>query len=858
MRLRPLLLAALALLLSVAVAVGAQQTGEITQMEHELDAPIEDIQWADLQNVFILTRAGTLYHSNNGGHTLHNQMEQLPEGIHFVTGMYISPRDPHKVFFTGKQKANFHTLDMGRSYHACPQIEIMDVRLHPAMQEWILASTMAPGCQQKQEGPVSGEECYKILWVSKDFGLTWTAILNYVVQFDWAHVIGDLNAASRVTDPLIYVTAHESQQGNQRFGVWDRNIHFYGSNDFFKTQQKLVAHGNRFLFGDHSYLFVAAVDPQDETQVSLKISRDNVTHLQFHTAMLPGNIHLTEHSYTILDTSEGSVFLHVNHLPFQANAYAGHVYTSDWTGLQYSLSLPYNHRNLEGKCDFEKVEGLEGIYLSNFIDEEMMEDEEQAEQLGAEGRHGAGRRVVRRTKHVDKRERLRTKTVITFDKGAEWSYLVPPSHDSLGLPIQCAGECHLHLHGVTDAFGPFYSTASALGLIMGTGVVGAYLQQHPDQVNTFFSRDAGLTWFEVAKGSHIYEYGNHGALIAMAPDNHHTDSLLYSYDEGTTWVSHRIAHAPFQVENIIIEPAANARQFVVYGHRDDVGVLIHVDLEPVHERDCVGHENPDDPASDYEKWTPADRRLNGKCLLGRTVTYVRRKRAARCDVPEAFQRPIDAQNCACTAADFECDYGYERQKIDFDNSPTFEQGPCVPMAHTPHHANPLDPPPCTTSQTYRVTKGYRRVPGDSCIGGAEWDAAEAPCPWTKGNHVGKIVLVLLILVIVSYLLVTLASKLRPDHPVARFLSGLRSHVSAARYSVLGAKGGADVPHSMVDDGDAFYLSEDEFGPSAHLIDNEAGEARPRFSPSASSGGSGIKPLPAAKGKAHVPTIAPPS
>lgn len=36
-------------------------------------------QWADVQNVFVLTRAGTLYHSNNGGHTLQSQMENMSE-----------------------------------------------------------------------------------------------------------------------------------------------------------------------------------------------------------------------------------------------------------------------------------------------------------------------------------------------------------------------------------------------------------------------------------------------------------------------------------------------------------------------------------------------------------------------------------------------------------------------------------------------------------------------------------------------------------------------------------------------------------------------------------------------------------
>lgn len=50
-----------------------------------------------------------------------------------------------------------------------------------------------------------------------------------------------------------------SQEGNQKFGMWDKNIHFYQSFDYFKTSTVLVPHGNRFLFGDHSYLFVAAV-----------------------------------------------------------------------------------------------------------------------------------------------------------------------------------------------------------------------------------------------------------------------------------------------------------------------------------------------------------------------------------------------------------------------------------------------------------------------------------------------------------------------------------------------------------------------------------------------------------------------
>ena len=46
-------------------------------------------------------------------------------------------------------------------------------------------------------------------------------------------------------------------------------------------------------------------------------------------------------------------------------------------------------------------------------------------------------------------------------------------------------------------FGPFYSTTNSLGVIIGTGNVGKYLLNRPDSINTYMSRDGGLTWNEV-------------------------------------------------------------------------------------------------------------------------------------------------------------------------------------------------------------------------------------------------------------------------------------------------------------------------------------------------------------------------
>lgn len=67
-------------------------------------------------------------------------------------------------------------------------------------------------------------------------------------------------------------------------------------------------------------------------------------------------------------------------------------------------------------------------------------------------------------------------------------------------------------------YGPVYSDKNAVGVMIGTGGTGKYLPTRQDEINTYFSRDGGLTWDEIAKGSHIYELGDHGGLIVMAND----------------------------------------------------------------------------------------------------------------------------------------------------------------------------------------------------------------------------------------------------------------------------------------------------------------------------------------------------
>ena len=101
-------------------------------------------------------------------------------------------------------------------------------------------------------------------------------------------------------------------------------------------------------------------------------------------------------------------------------------------------------------------------------------------------------------------------------------------------------------------------------MVIGTGNVGIYLSHRPDEVNTYLSRNGGLTWFEIRKGSHIYEMGNHGGLIVMAKNREQTNEFLYSWDEGLTWEIYKI-DKKILVSNILVEPSNKSLKFIVYG-----------------------------------------------------------------------------------------------------------------------------------------------------------------------------------------------------------------------------------------------------------------------------------------------------
>ncbi|KAF4748383.1 Sorl1p, partial [Perkinsus olseni] len=112
---------------------------------------------------------------------------------------------------------------------------------------------------------------------------------------------------------------------------------------------------------------------------------------------------------------------------------------------------------------------------------------------------------------------------------------------------------------------------TAVGLIMGTGNVGPYLRFEKDEVNTYLSRDGGLTWIEAHKGAYIYEFGDHGGLVVMADDIQKTRQVVFSWNEGHSWYDFDVSEHSMAVDNIVTEPTSTSTKFLMHGTRSDAG-----------------------------------------------------------------------------------------------------------------------------------------------------------------------------------------------------------------------------------------------------------------------------------------------
>ncbi|EXJ78203.1 hypothetical protein A1O3_09364 [Capronia epimyces CBS 606.96] len=604
-----------------------------------------------------------------------------------ITAIAPNPHHHDVVFFLTGSKTVHYTIDRGDRFDqfVAPErpsnLRLPTLRFHPDYKDWLLWS-----------GAV-GKDDHTNIFYSKDRGDNWQTLVRYARKCEFITREGRADS-----DELIYCEQYQDENP-------DKNLMLLSSDNFFSDS---TVHFPDILdFATMSEFIIVAAKTEDRQSLKVDASIDGRT---FAPAEFPKNFQVAhQQAYTVLDSSTHAVFLHVTVNAAPDREY-GAIIKSNSNGTSYVFTLDAVNRDQEGYVDFEKMQGLEGVATVN---------------------------VVANIDETNDGEKKKLKSMITHNDGAEWALLPPPKKDALGHDYKCVSEankatqkCSLHIHSYTERAdkSATFSSPSAVGLMMAVGNVGEFLARKDDEsTDTFITRDAGITWSSVKKGSYMWEYGDQGSIIVIVKESQPTKSLFYTLDEGQTWKEYEFSpEVEMQIDAITTVPSDNSRNFLLWGRELGAGAkrgifTVHLDFSGLKERQRKCDLDEANPINDdYSLWEPKHPMQDSNCLFGHVSQYHRKRIDAQCYNGKKINHLHNlARNCSCTRQDFECDYNYQPQA----------DGTCqlVPgLQPQDHEQNCLDNP---KQVEFWYPTGYRRIPLTTCIGGVELDKLESrPCP----------------------------------------------------------------------------------------------------------------------------------
>lgn len=361
----------------------------------------------------------------------------------------------------------------------------------------------------------------------------------------------------------------------------------------------------------------------------------------------------------------------------------------------------------EAFSDLYKVEGMKGIYIASKIHRLTSVPSSEAS-VGPE--------------HLV--------SVISFDHGHSWQSIKAPAVDDEGQAVNCTQDCSLHL---SQKFSQLYpvtrsitimSSKLAPGIIMASGVIGKSLKGHP---GVFLSRDGGLTWKQVLKGYHFFNFGDHGGILVAVKyfkSKGETKKILFSTDEGENWQSYTFHSKDLKVYGLMTEPNSNSTIFTLFGSekQEHRWLIVKVDFQKAFARNCT--------LTDYKFWTPKYTSPDGeqRCTLGQQYSLQKRIAHANCLNGIKYQRVIKTEVCSCSKRDFECDFGFIRHS---------SINACILDKKISTAIDPYEiPSTCVSGEFYNRTRGYRKIADDKCVGGIEnrYLPQQLPCPFAEPNY----------------------------------------------------------------------------------------------------------------------------
>lgn len=567
----------------------------------------------DDETVVMLTDEFEVYITKDHGKTW--------DGIPDLKGETITDIYPHQyfndvVFFLTGGKEVFYSINRGETIGKFkapdgPRTDkLPTLTFHPNHKDWLI------WIGAKNCGFGKGE-CHNVASYSEDRGDHWETLSRYVRKCEFIKEEGRGQSKN-----LVYCEHYKDEKiGNP--------LELRSSENWFADS---TLHFDDIIdFATMSEFIVVAAKAEDQQSLQVDASVDGKT---FADAKFPSNFNPpVQKAYTVLDSSTHAVFMHVTVSNREKFEY-GSIVKSNSNGTSYVLSLHGVNRDTRGYVDFEKMLVLEGVAVVNVV--ENIEDAEA----------GIPKKL---------------KTLITHNDGAQWSLVRAPEKDAedhdYGCDVTNIEKCSLHLHGYTERRDPrdMFSSPSAIGMMMGVGNVGEFLNRKADG-DTFITRDGGFQWHAVKKGNYMWEYGDQGSIIVIVEENVATDIIFYSKDEGETWQQYQFTDSKMEISSISTVPSDNSRNFLLWGKEADKDgeiKTVNLDFTGLWDRQCkLDDDNP--IGDDYTLWEPKHPFQKDKCLFGHIAQYHRKQPGQDCYNGRSIQHLHNiARNCSCTRADFE-------------------------------------------------------------------------------------------------------------------------------------------------------------------------------------------------------------
>ena len=520
-------------------------------------------------------------------------------------------------FLTGGKKVHY-TINRGKTFGSfeAPQPPSTDnlqvLGFHPKYKDWLIW-TGAVDC-----GKGKGK-CHNNAYFTESRGAEWPHELRYVKKCQFIREEGGGGV-----DHLVYCEQFKDE-------VPDAPLQLKYSDNWFADEKRPFDDIRDFATMSE-FIVVAARKRDDRDALSCHTSVDGKT---FADAQFPPTFEVpVQKAYTVLDSSNHAVFLHVTVNNREGYEY-GSVVKSNSNGTSYVMSLEGVNRNKRGYVDFEKMQGLEGVIMVNTVANQEEADDGKAKLL---------------------------RSMITHNDGAQWNTMRAPSKDADGRSYECdvadAARCSLHLHSYTERRDPraTFSSPSAIGLMMGVGNVGEYLGRK-QEADTFITNDGGIEWRAVRKGNYMWEYGDQGSILVIVEEDVPTTFVFYSLDEGRTWKEYKFSDSEFRVASISTVPSDRSRNFILWGQDSKSGrgkiQTVNIDFTGLTDKQCKLDENNPE-GGDYYLWEPKHPNQKDNCLLGHIAQYHRKRTESECFNGASIQHQHSiAQNCSCEREDFE-------------------------------------------------------------------------------------------------------------------------------------------------------------------------------------------------------------